>query len=103
MFARKRAPAESLRGRRLNCQGAALDLHDPAYAAGGQIQHGVQFLPAKGMALRGALNLDKGTGVVHDDVHIGLGIGVFRVVQVQNGDGVEDARGHGRDHAMGFL
>jgi hypothetical protein len=49
------------------------------------------------VAFRGALHLDEPFRVVHHDVHVRLGLGVFRVVEVQDRDAVDDSDRQRRD------
>src|SRR5579859_6336705 len=60
-----------------------------------QVQHLVKFVATKRVALCGTLDFDKCTATVHDDIHVGFGVRIFRIVQVQNRRSAVDAHGHG--------
>ena len=69
------------------CRGDCLALRSENIgdADSGQIEHRAEFIVGKSMSFRRTLHLDKSTGLVHDDVHVGLGFGVFCVVKVSTG------------------
>ncbi len=65
-----------------------------------EIQHLVELVAPKRVAFGGALHLDEGAAAVHDHVHVGLGIGVLGVVQVEHRSAAVDAHGHRRHLAV---
>src|SRR6202051_1241243 len=67
----------------------------PGESLGGEIQQLIEFVAPKGVAFRSALNLDECAAAVHDHVHIGLRIGVLRVVQIEHRRAAVDSHGDG--------
>src|SRR5690606_5498733 len=65
-------------------QHLALDFQQLGNALAGQFRHAVELVQPESVAFGGALELDEGAGVVHHHVHVGLGFGVFLIVQVQH-------------------
>src|SRR5882724_5169831 len=85
-----------LHARRL--EGLRLQSKQAADAGRREVQHRIELMASKRMPLRGALDLDEATAVVHDDVHVCFCVGVFCVVQVQHGDTIKYA-----DRDCGYL
>ena len=56
-----------------------------------QLEQRIEFVAMEGMAFGRALHLDEGAGFVHDHVHVGLGLGVFGVFEVQHRLAADDA------------
>ncbi len=54
----------------------------------------------KGLGLRGALHLDDATILGHHHVHVGLGGGIFNVLQIADCFPFVHADGDGRDHLL---
>jgi hypothetical protein len=46
------------------------------------------------------LDLDERTAVVHDDIHVGFGLGVFRVVEIQHRDAADNTNRNGGHLSM---
>ncbi|MNN41409.1 hypothetical protein D3C81_1555270 [compost metagenome] len=63
----------------------------------GQLEQAVELGAREAALLAGGLDFDDAAGAGQDEVGIGLGGGVFFIVEVQNRQVVEDAAGHGRD------
>ena len=57
-----------------------------------EVQQLVEFVAAEGVALGRALHLDEAAAAVHDDVHVGLGVRVLGVIQVEHRHAAVDAR-----------
>ena len=53
--------------------------------AGGKIQQRIELVAPERVALGRALHFDEGAAVVHDDVHVGLGLRVLGVVEIEHG------------------
>src|SRR5882724_4203316 len=49
-----------------------------------QIEEGIEFFTAKSMPLGGPLHFNERTAAIHHHIHVGLGAGIFGVVEVQN-------------------
>src|SRR3569833_1342008 len=79
------------------CQRCPLLGDELADAALCELEHGLQIPHAKGMALGRALHLEEGAGLVHHHVHVGLGIRVLGVVEVQHRYTLVNADRHGGD------
>src|SRR5947209_11850612 len=65
-----------------------LPLADLADSGGRQLEQLVEQLAGERIALRRRLHLDQATVAGHDDVHVGVGARVFRVVEVEHRDAV---------------
>src|ERR1700688_1803972 len=72
----------------------------PGDALGGEIQQLIEFVAPECVAFGGTLNLDECTAAVHDHVHIGLGVRILRVVQIEHRRAAVDAHGNGGDLAV---
>ncbi|BBG28922.1 amino acid transporters [Zymobacter palmae] len=66
----------------------------------GQIQHGVHFSTRERGFLSGALHLNQPTVCGHHHVKIGIGIGVFGIVKVDNRLTFIDTNGHRRNQLL---
>ena len=55
------------------------------------------------MAFGRSLNLDKTAGFVHDDIHVGFGLRVLRIVEVQNRYAAIDPNGYRSDLPMQWV
>src|SRR5690606_16373059 len=78
-------------------QGLPLQLDQLGDAFAGQCRHLVELLQPEGMAFGGALQLDERAGIAHHHVHVGLGLRIFQIVEIENGLAAVDAdrdRGH---------
>ena len=53
-------------------------------AGRGEIQQLIELVAAERMAFGRALHFDEAAAIVHDDVHVGLGVGIFGVVEIQH-------------------
>ena len=51
---------------------------------GREVEQRIELVAAEGVALGGALHLDEAAAVVHDHVHVGLGLRVLGVVEVEH-------------------
>src|SRR3569623_80945 len=71
-----------------------------ADAALREFEHGLQFFHAEGVALGRALHLDEGAGLVHYHVHVGFGVGIFGVIEVEHRHTLVDADRHRRHLAV---
>src|SRR6202142_1699437 len=49
-----------------------------------KVQHLVKLVAAKRMPLCGALDFNKCAAAVHDDIHVGFGVRILRLVQIEN-------------------
>src|SRR5438270_12685908 len=67
-------------GRRL-----ALDLGDLCDAGGRELQQLVETLPRKRILLRRRLHLDQAPVPRHHDVHVGIGVRILLVVEIEQG------------------
>src|SRR3990167_2873512 len=59
--------------------------------------HRQHVFEAEGLALGGALDFDEAAGVVHHEIHVGSGVGILGVIEVQYRLAAEDATGDGGD------
>src|SRR6056297_1344137 len=76
-------------------QRLVLRRHQLNDAGASEIQQALELVAAEGVSLGGALHLDEGACVVHDDVHVGLGFGILGIVQVEHGFAPVDAHRDG--------
>src|ERR1700722_19136018 len=60
-----------------------------------KVQQLVEFMAAKRVAFCGALDFDKRAAAVHDDIHVGFGVRILRVVQIKNRRASVNAHRHG--------
>ena len=60
-------------------------------ADGGQVEQHVELAALKRVSFGSPLHLDEAFGVVHHDVHVGLGLGVLGVVEIEHRLPAEDA------------
>ena len=67
---------------------------------GGEIQQLIELVASKRVTFGGALHFDEAAAVVHDDVHVGLGVGIFGVVEIQHRHARPDADRHRSDLAV---
>src|SRR3954447_21076873 len=77
------------------------DLRDAALCKRQQL---VERFTRERVALRSGLHLDETAVTGHDDVHVGIGVRVFRIVEIQQRHTVDDAYrhgGHGIDDGLG--
>ena len=77
-----------------------MQLDEGRDAVARQLQHRIELDAAERMALRRALDLDEPAGVVHHHVHVGLRLGVLRVVEIQHRLALVDADRHRRDRTV---
>ena len=54
-----------------------------------EIEHRIHLLAAEGVPFGSTLHFDKGAAFVHHYVHIGLGIGIFGVVEIEHRGAIE--------------
>ena len=74
-----------------------LQLYELSDAICGEPEQAIKFAAREGRAFRGALHFDEAAAAGHDDIHVGLAIGIFLVVQIQHGLPVVDADRDGGD------
>ena len=65
-------------------------------ARGGEREQRIELVAAERVALGRALDLDEGGAVLHHHVHVGLGLRVLDVVEVEHRRAAADADRHGR-------
>src|SRR6185312_11202251 len=62
-----------------------------------EAQEVAEFFFAERCAFGGALNLDEATGAGENEVRVGLGGRIFRIIEVQHGHALDDPARHGGD------
>ena len=72
-----------------------LGLHQAAHSGAARIQQAVKLPIGKGAAFAGALQLNKFSPMIHDEIHVRLGAGIFRVAEIQQRFVLHDARADG--------
>src|SRR5579862_1672690 len=77
--------------------GGLLRFMQPRDALRGKVQELIELVAAERMTLGGPLHLDERAARVHHDVHVGLGVRILRIVEIEDGDSPIDAHGDGRD------
>jgi hypothetical protein len=68
-----------------------LHVDDLGYAAAGQNQHCAKFFISERVTLGRALHFYETSCFVHNNIHVGLSFGIFRVVEIQYRRAVIDA------------
>ena len=86
-------PPSLSKRRRLQC----VQLID---AAGGERQQRIEFVTTESVPFGRALDFDEPAAIAHHDVHVGLGLRVLRVIEIEHGDTAADANRHRSDLAM---
>src|SRR5450830_5108 len=81
-------------------QRSVLQLENLGHAFLGQCQHGIQLSRLEWRTFGGTLHFDETTGAGHHHVQVGLGGGVFQVVQVQHRLALVHAHRHSGDHLL---
>src|SRR3954469_15373594 len=81
--------------RRCNCDGFRLDLADPRDALFREVDELVENRARERVLLGGRLYFDQAAVPGHDDVHVGVGIRVLGVVEVEQRHAFDDADGDG--------
>src|SRR5450631_1202483 len=66
-------------------------------AGGGEIQERIELVAPERMAFSAALYFDVSAAVVHNDVHVGLSLGVLGVVEIEHGCSCDNADRYGRN------
>ena len=69
-------------------------------AFGREIEHGIQFTPAEGMPFRRSLHLNEGACLIHHHVHVGFGIAILAIVEIQHRHSLADSHGNRGNLAM---
>ena len=59
-------------------------------ASGSQIEKLIKLMTPESVTFSGALHLDETAAIVHDDIHVRLGFGIFPVVEVQHRNSARD-------------
>ena len=67
----------------------------PRDARGREIQQLIELVAAERVAFGGALHLDEGAAAVHDHVHVGFGVRILGIVQIEHRRAAVDAHGDG--------
>src|SRR5437879_2901259 len=75
-------------------QNLPLDLNQLTDTAAAKVQEFLQSAGAERKLFGGTLNFDELVAIRHDDVEINVGRRVFRVIQVQHGDAINDSHAH---------
>src|SRR6185312_6543702 len=63
----------------------------------GEIEHGIELVAAKRVSFRRTLNFHESAAVIHHDIHVGFGLRILSVVEIQHRDAGENAYGDRRD------
>src|SRR2546423_1117648 len=79
---------------RLSRKRFVLDFDDLPDAVRSKRQHGIEFVRAEGVTFGRALHLDEGTGIIHDDVHVGFGGRVLLIIKIEHRHALVDADRH---------
>src|SRR5919198_2782871 len=77
----------------------ALELGDLLDALPGEVEERVEQFTTERLALRRRLHLDEPPVACHDDVHVDLGSGVLRVIEIDQRFAFDDADRHRPDRA----
>src|SRR5579862_2162772 len=80
--------------------GGLLRFMQPRDALGGKVQELIELVAAERMTLGGSLHLDEPAARIHHDVHVGLGVGILGVIEIEDRDSPIDADGNGGDLSM---
>jgi hypothetical protein len=69
----------------------------------GQSQEGLEIFVTEIMLFPSGLDFDEPSGSGHDDIHIDLGIAVFRVIQIEDGLVFEQSDADGGDRGAEWI
>src|SRR5690348_5564421 len=86
--------------REIAADSIGLLLADQAAAARSEIEQLAERVPREGIFFRRRLHLDEPAVAGHDDVHVGVGVGILGVVEIEHGHPVDDADGHSSDRVL---
>src|SRR5262249_47367635 len=86
--------------RSVRVQGFELPREQLADAVGREVQQLVELMAAQGVAFGRALHFDEAAAVVHHDIHVGFGVRVLGVVEIEHRHARPDTDGHRGDLAV---
>src|SRR5438105_15344052 len=86
-----------LKNRPSNLQNLLLDLNQLTDTAAPKVQEFLQSAGAERKPFGSTLNFDELVAISHDDVEINISRRVFRIIQVQHGDAINDPHANSGD------